>query len=622
MKKIRFQWLVRLAVAGVVGLVVGATVSRFLPSKGGSLEQVGGSVRPSMQSLQEKESLTHRVSHVIRQGAGAADLSRLAETIQQAMPSELGGVLDQLKMPNDPLEATLVAIALKRWFERDASGAIDYVNARQDLWYAAILQWAEVDAKAAAEAIADGRVQAENEQEVLAVLVARLAESDPSLAMSVALGMPLRGYAAQNAYRQVIRGLCQEDPNVAVEMLERVPAAVKDSATSVVAWEWGARDGASALSWIKDQPHSSRSRYLLGIGWAKQDPQAVLDHLDELAKYPDSRPALMASALANWWKRDADEAQRWLENASLTDKETEFVQRSLVLELAKTDPEAAIRLNAEAISQGHQSQGQYVYGAWAARDPEAVLSWAQSLPLGAERDDGLLAAIQELSQQDPVAMLEHLPKLAQSMTKGSGWHETASTLIPVLAARGREASERWIHSLPASIRTEFLGKYSNHWQARAPEEAVDFLLEQPIDRGLIDITQNVVGKQLARRDPAAASKLVSGFQDLQMREVGTRNVLSNWLATEPQAAEAWVDTLTDPSMRDKAFQFLAEHYQLKDPDVAFGHANRVEDPYQRYESVRDAIRMVDDVSLARAYLEQVDLLEADREALVRKLDRR
>lgn len=568
--------------------------------------------------------------HRFHEGLSIREQQQFVMACQHANPSELKDLLDRIEYFRDGIQHAFASIALKRWLEVDASGALAYANQRGGQWPGlCMLQWAEVDLPAAIKAVLESpsansqtnsrRFQSELGRNVRGLLLLKVAESDPLAALELSDKMPLTGAEAHRAYNIIFQRLSAKDPSIAASTLD----AVKDRnarqiAMTQITTEWGKRDPEAALAWLRKQPASAMGLFSLGNAWATHDPQAVLARLDELSEYPGSRATLLGTALATWWEDDPTAMQIWLTDADLNEKTAQRVQANLITKVAASDPESAAILNSQAVAQGHPSQEHVIFQSWAEEDPHGVLDWASAQPKGAPRDDGMLAAISVLSKRDPVAMLEELPLLAETIDYSGDWWkmEIAGPLMKVLSARGQKASEDWIKSLPPPIGREFLEAYTGQWQFRAPSETLAFLLEQPLSDDLVSTAQGVLSAKLAREDPAAAAEIVTAFEDQQMREIGTQNVMSSWLSIDPNSAEEWTLTLTDAPTRDSALAMLANHAAEQNLDKAFAFAKQLADPYERHDVVRQLLQRVHDQDTATIYVDQANLLEADRAALL------
>lgn len=281
---------------------------------------------------------------------------------------------------------------------------------------------------------------------------------------------------------------------------------------------------------------------------AEDDPHLALDYLSRVLKeglafFSEDKRFLIRLA-----ETDPVRFQSLLGLAKTPELQMSLAG-SLARVLARDDPAAALELHASMPpSRARSIAALEIARIWGKRDPEAALAWVQSaLPEGTGRRVALAAVLRSIAGSKPVRVLELLGP-ADVDSYGFNGYLTASGSQPI----GRDKQDG-VDSVVAVRERAILALV-----ARDPEAALQHLEQEAA---------------LLSTGPQRYATLIH-HKALQAKAAAA------WLAQDPAAAVAWIDTL-DPKKRG----FL--------DDAGWTGTLETLTPARAVESLQAAARMTD-----------------------------
>lgn len=350
----------------------------------------------------------------------------------------------------------------------------------------------------------------------------RLTQLDPPLAFSVALRHP-RGGELSDAPRMLCHAWVRRDANAALKAIKALPAGMVRSA-------WA---GA------------------LGGEWARADPAAALDHLDELAALGNSsrengqKLDWAAAILDQWMLKDLPAAKQWiagLSDAALREK----LEISLLKIQAAIDPAGAVAaaFQRRDVSGMEREIGE-MWRTFYNKDSAAALQALGQLPeehsLWQHLDD---MTFRMLVYRGPIPR-EQLPELAAQLPEGprrdkflAGFvHAGASIDIPFALKALPLMSE-------GPEREQAAGGLTEVWMRKDPVKTSEWLASLPADADSRHAGVARFAENLAPDDPERAAQWATTLPDSYGRKQDViKTVLEKWRAKDPAAAEAWLAAL-------------------------------------------------------------------------------
>lgn len=268
------------------------------------------------------------------------------------------------------------------------------------------------------------------------------------------------------------------------EKLDSLPFNERILASFLLFGKWAEVDPTSAMAFTDTMGFAGAFvRPTVLSGWASTDPVNA-------AKYYTDNPqqfAMMnmmggrrgrgmgqgpgAIIAGEWAKQDSDAALEWA--SSLKTGSGDAV-RSVVSEVAKTDPSKAAAM-VETIPEGER-KGSYesIALAWGAKDFTEASAWANSLPAD-QRDATMASAIAGLAQESPQLAATELSKL----TDEDALREAAPAVAKSLAREDVKGSIELVDGLNDDrAKRDSMREVMPIWTASDSVAALDFVKSQ------------------------------------------------------------------------------------------------------------------------------------------------
>lgn len=290
--------------------------------------------------------------------------------------------------------------------------------------------------------------------------------------------------------------------------------------------------------------------------------------------------------------------------------------------------------------------------AWARVSPIAAAEWAYHMPLGESREQAIAGLLETWAAADApsaVAWLETLPGGDQPIAEES-WLQAANRTASVWAAQDPAAAAVWAHrfqethpksrafthamtawgetdgpaarayfdTLPAQSEIAIqgaaaLGEGMAHVSTT---QALDWALSLPDDDTGWQ-ARNAVLTQWTEVSPSQAAQALFTITEPQERAHHIATVLTQWAASNVDAAEAWARSLPQGPDHDQALNTLADSYATRHPAKALELALEIQSPTLRSEAANGVLAWWREASqtAAEAWLAGANLSEELRQAL-------
>ncbi|MCU0749600.1 MAG: hypothetical protein MUF13_08655, partial [Akkermansiaceae bacterium] len=315
--------------------------------------------------------------------------------------------------------------------------------------------------------------------------------SDPQKAIAWACGLPdnRKGDALHAAFFQ----LSDADPKTAADMLTRgdMPEALGEQ-TELIGRGWAEQEPQAAADWVGKLPEHRQLAAMRGVlaGAARENPELALEILKQ---QPDAkRPELVESLASGWAHRDPEAALRWSE--SLKDGEKTRATAKVLGLMAVMSPEKAAGefvgwLQSSSteppsgMEEGFTHPAALVVGEisrhWDHERLDEAIAWTSSIPAGGLRTEAVATVFQHWAKSSPADLANHL----QSMPAGADRDEGAYQLAITMARADMGAATAWAASL-------------SHPEARS--SAAKFFIEAARDKS--QAYENIISSGLLEAD--------------------------------------------------------------------------------------------------------------------------
>ena len=310
-------------------------------------------------------------------------------------PSLLEGI------PDAKQSIAMVASAIAK-FDPDAARGMIEAHLSGSIFRDAMLEavdqheLAEQDPRAELESIVAGTGMGSQSRR-LSKLVNRLAADDPLAAAEMIDGLPAP--LRESAIHELARAWSRTDPEEAARWLAGKNARVSGEGLNRLARRWGQSDFEAANAFADTLTGRKRAIFLTGLADAtqgsKEELLAWVSRYEGEPAYPD----LMMSVVQRFAEEEVDAAMELIE--ALPERNRLASYRSVVRSLAFRDPEAAVALIEEI---GNESVRDHlvpmVAGMWAQNDAESAFDWARDLSPGWTRDSAIVSILTYLIDLD------------------------------------------------------------------------------------------------------------------------------------------------------------------------------------------------------------------------------
>jgi hypothetical protein len=173
-----------------------------------------------------------------------------------------------------------------------------------------------------------------------------------------------------------------------------------------------------------------------------------------------------------------------------------------------------------------------VLSGWASTDPEAARTWAATKGEGQEENPYLIGVVNGLARTDVGAATELLSTMSYGRMRGIA----ADRVIESVMVNGADAGIGWARGI-------------------ADEQLRDGVMARLADR-------------ISETDPARSLSLLGDIKDPERKTDTVRDVVSNWVRTDANAAATWVQNLDDPALKVEAQTSMVQSWARRDADAA------------------------------------------------------
>jgi hypothetical protein len=372
-----------------------------------------------------------------------------------------------------------------------------------------------------------------------------------------------------------VRDLTARDPQAALKELARLPQeeGLEPSYHAAVA-RWMQQDPKPALTWLEEQPDDARRRtairqipHLIGAA----DPVAGSSLIQSLPTGYDRQSAIGNLADA-WARQDSKAAVKWArELPEGADKDAALTR--IIQQLGTVDPAAGAALIADApFSHAVRGAARIFAAQYAKVAPEPAFDWAQKLPAGETRDEALESVLKTTAAQSPATAAAACTNLLTGFKRDQALRD----ILPQWVVNDAKAAANFAANLPlGGQRNELLNTVLAAWVAQNPHAAMTWV--QTLENGLARRqADKLVVEAVARTDPEAAARFVEKLPRTEQNLALLTTTLDFWVPKNPDAAAAWVDGLSDQTLKQRGYERLAHQTALSDPARAARFAEKTD----------------------------------------------
>ncbi len=265
-------------------------------------------------------------------------------------------LIDTLNREENPLRRFNLALKnLENWVTKNPASALDWLTGqpvserRNDVIRMALKQFAEIDAKAAA----DWAMKNQN------------------------------GVDLNNSLITIAENWAEQNGREAADWFLTLPATLeRDAAVENIFFSWASNEPAAALDFLTNESTigdlAPTLRRAALAGWAKSDPIAAATASLNLSQ-AQSDPGQFANTLANWATVDLDGSSQWLLSNLPAGAERIAAASELAVIFAQQSPEAGVAwLTKLEAGNERNTAANSLSSAWSRSGPLDAAKWAAS----------------------------------------------------------------------------------------------------------------------------------------------------------------------------------------------------------------------------------------------------
>ena len=408
-----------------------------------------------------------------------------------------------------------------------------------------------------------------DDPDALALILRRAAESDPRAAAGWVLGQVRDGRMQIWSIGPVMEVWADSDPMAMAGWLkEPANSLARYSQLEKLTNVLFSRDQAAALALARDFPAEWKLPEA-AKAWIKADPETATKACAGLGTGKSYEIDATGEALVAWMKKDPLAAVDW--TAKQVGKDTVAGQFLLAKGLeawAASDPVAAAAYFTTLPPGSVPAHG--LVKAWAAKDPESALRWAEQANVP-KRADMIAEAIKAVVETD----INKASALVSGMEDGILRDKATASLTMAWAKKDPLAALTWASELPGGpARNNSIADAASTWAGNDVKAAAEWAKNAPAG-SLPPAAYSRIMWTLGR-DVSAAYTWVN-----ELPEGAANHVVDSMfsLPREPEASAALA--LPDGKYKARMVEKVASNFFVRSPDQALAWALALPEAGQR-----------------------------------------
>ncbi|MGI9114712.1 MAG: hypothetical protein DLM52_04430 [Chthoniobacterales bacterium] len=327
---------------------------------------------------------------------------------------------------------------------------------------------------------------------------------------------------------------------------------------------------AAQLRQLPDDKQTAAKIATFFKAWAHIDPKAALRAAIAFKSAEAKTTAITAvidSADATQAEALAKAIREWPEGALGRGQRDSFLASALAKWAQVAPADAAKFFDANSVAGRHFSWTASVIAQnWAPLDPQAAMSWAQSLADKDGFNNALSGAVTGWWSKDHAAAeayaLAHMSDAAgrqlathlanymysREPERAKDWvsrlpdvqarQQATNMLVGQMCWSDPQAAAEWAATLPTDVRDTSLRLAVHSWTATDASTAGDWI--NTLTGAAHDQAASAYTASLANKNPAAAAQWAMSISDVKLRDSSLDRVASEWLRKNAGEASAWI----------------------------------------------------------------------------------
>jgi hypothetical protein len=453
----------------------------------------------------------------------------------------------------DHRQSAALSGALSKWMESDGEEALRRARSltgsrtRWDLVVGLYLKWLQSEPEAALRSIRQAPIDEDPEiEDPRFFLLNVVDQKTPDLALRLARSIPTATWAqlSEEKISEILGFWRSQHLEVAVVLLQQLPENFSPRVTSEVVDAWGEQDPSAALEWMLAHPAPD------GSGESRVDSlMAELTRQDPAAAIArwdavstEQQGKWLPTLTREWAIQDPAAASRWAEQQWRRGHGIVGLVRGAESWI-RTDAAGAAAFIKEVLpTVGQPSDRQELVQLWVTAEPSAALG-ALSEVVPAQGRDAVLSRLLPMAvAADPASAVAAVSGIRDPVLRG----QTISNIGLQWSSRDPANALNWAVSLPpGSEQTAAIRSIYQVWSAtqfNGARASLERLNSLQRDQALVGIIHERMNTSAAQ-----AADLGLMVSDSPTRSELLGSVFQRWGRSNPAAAASWLETSPIPA---------------------------------------------------------------------------
>lgn len=416
-------------------------------------------------------------------------------------------------------------------------------------------------------------INAQQRENLLQIIIARLTEIDPQTAANIAIE------AYQNKHYSLLSQTYRHWAKVDLDAATASANNIKNNNLQSVAAQ-----GVISVINVNDIQQVTEISKRLGIEAsneqyvsnaliekATQDPEtAMQDALRMDSGY--ERNSALQGIIDTWAIQDPQQAFSYVERIA-DNRIRQQLLETVLYRWAETDPLAAYEVLQTLPNAGSTSNINYtVFTYLANENPKEALSIIENIPSSRNRVDAYNATIQSWAASDAQAAADFVAQLDNKQLK----QQLAPTIIQYLSTQSPDEALTWAREQDPTGQLYLQNTVVSQIATTNPERALQIALsaQQPVLRQQLIVT---VIDNLSYSNPERAAGMIDQLPYADVNAETINSVVYNWANSDPDAAISWVNSKSG-QVRDDGMISIGSQLASVNPDLAANYLPQLSGP--------------------------------------------
>lgn len=325
---------------------------------------------------------------------------------------------------------------------------------------------------------------------------------------------------------------------------------------------------------------------MLAEKWMQTAPIEALNYLYAQDPGPGNPNMLLLENLTRFAKEDPDAAMDWIQQQTMEEPNQSAAIAAVLAGMATIRPLESIELaNALPTSRAREDALFDILNEWSKNEPRAALDWFETQKLTPRLYHAYFSCILHFIDKDPT----EAGLIIQTLDPGDLKSELVVQYAERLAQNNAQAALDWAQKLPnEEMRCQALNAALSDWAASNPELALDYTLSLPPGTEQNELVM-LASAELYLKSPGTMAAHIDRLPE-DVRPQIIPALARTWTEKDPASAHIWLESLPSGEIRDKALTGFFQAEITHNPEKACLYAQAIENAYERYQLLRDAVK--------------------------------